>query len=129
MRSDLCLTPWAVSGKSSDWADDYYDSIFFLGNGRMGVRGYVSSEPSPRPIQKGIYVAGIFGEIKPGLTDFVNLPTPAYHKIFNNNQAATLASEIRRVLDLKTATLTRSYTVCAEAAPIRKRTHCCCCMS
>ncbi len=116
MRSDLCLTPWTVSGKSSDWTDDYYDSIFFIGNGRIGIRGYVSSEPSIRPIQKGIYVAGIFGEIKPGVTDFVNLPTPAYQKILINGQTVELASEIQRNLDLKSASLSMSYTVSAGSA-------------
>ena len=66
MRNDLILTPWTISARGTSWADDYFESIFFLGNGRLGIRGYLSAEPAERPIQKGVYAAGIFGEIKPG---------------------------------------------------------------
>lgn len=113
MRNDLHLKPWTISCKGSQWADDFYESIFFLGNGRMGIRGYISSEPDHRPIQKGVYLAGIFGEIKPGITDFVNLPTPVYEKIRIDGAEAALASDIQRVLNLKEATLTMRYTLCA----------------
>lgn len=109
MRNDLHLTPWRVSCQGAQWADDFYESIFFLGNGRMGVRGYVSSEPDRRPVQEGLYLAGIFGEIKPGITDFVNLPTPVYEKIRIDGREAELASGIERVLDMKQATLTMRY--------------------
>ena len=111
MRNDLCLSPWSVSCKGSGWVDEFYESIFFIGNGRLGIRGYVSSEPAHRPIQKGVYLAGIFGEIKPGITDFVNLPTPVYDKIDIDGVEAELASDIERVLDMKAATLTMRYTL------------------
>lgn len=111
MRNDLNLGPWTVSCKATGWTDDFYESIFFLGNGRLGIRGYASSDPTYRPIQKGIYLAGIFGEIKPGITDFVNLPTPVYERICIDGMKAELASQIERILDLKTATLTMRYTL------------------
>ena len=111
MRNDLQLTPWTVSCKGTGWTDDFCESIFFLGNGRLGIRGYVSSEPAHRPIQKGVYLAGIFGEIKPGITDFVNLPTPVCEKIEIDGAEAELASEIERILDMKNATLTMRYTL------------------
>lgn len=111
MRNDLCLRPWSVSCTGSGWAEDFYESIFFIGNGRLGIRGYVSCEPDSRPVQKGMYVAGIFGEIKPGITDFVNLPTPVRDRIYIDGVEAELASEIRRVLDLRTATLTMTYSL------------------
>ena len=111
MRNDLELTPWVISQKGPGWIDEFCESIFFIGNGRMGVRGYVSSEPAHRPIQKGVYLAGIFGEIKPGITDFVNLPTPVCEKIYIDGAEAELASEIERVLNMKEATLTMRYTL------------------
>ncbi len=111
MRNDLQLTPWVISKKGPDWVDEFCESIFFIGNGRMGIRGYVSSEPSHRPIQKGVYLAGIFGEIKPGITDFVNLPTPVYEKIYIDGAEAELASDIERVLNMREATLTIRYTL------------------
>ena len=106
MRNDSILTPWLISQKGSGWVDDFCESILFLGKGRLGIRGYASSEPAPRPIQKGVYVAGIFGEIKPGITDFVNFPTPVCEKIYIDGTQAQLASDIERVLNLREATLT-----------------------
>lgn len=111
MRNDLKLTAWTINGKSSGWINDFYDSIFFIGNGRMGLRGYISSEPSIHPIQKGLYIAGIFGEIKPGITDFVNLPTPAYQQILINGSIPELATEVERSLDMKSALLTMRYSL------------------
>ena len=111
MRNDLQLTPWIISQKGPGWVDEFCESIFFIGNGRMGIRGYVSSEPAHRPIQKGVYLAGIFGEIKPGITDFVNLPTPVCERIYIDGAEAELASEIERVLNTKEATLTMYYTL------------------
>ncbi len=109
MRNDLRLTSWTVSCQGEAWADNFYESIFFLGNGRMGIRGYVSVEPEDRPIQKGVYLAGIFGEIKPGITDFVNLPTPVWDRIEMDGAEAVLASPICRRLDMKQATLTMDF--------------------
>ena len=109
MRNDLELTPWVISQKGPGWVDEFCESIFFIGNGRMGIRGYASSEPAHRPIQKGVYLAGIFGEIKPGITDFVNLPTPVCERIYIDGVEAELASEIERVLNMKEATLTMRY--------------------
>lgn len=111
MRTDLQLTPWIISQKGSGWVDEFCESIFFLGNGRIGIRGYASTEPAPRPTQKGVYLAGIFGEIKPGITDLVNLPTPICEKIYIDGVEAELVSEIERVLNMKDATLTLHYTL------------------
>lgn len=83
MRTDLCLNGWNISGQRTNWADDFYESVFFLGNGRMGVRGYLPGEPTERPVQRGMYVAGIFGEIKPGITDIVHLPAPNFSAILH----------------------------------------------
>ena len=111
MRNDLQLAPWVISHEGPGWVGEFCESIFFTGNGRLGIRGYVSSEPARRPIQKGIYLAGIFGEIKPGITDFVNLPTPVYEKIYIDGAEVELASDIGRVLNMKEATLTMRYTL------------------
>lgn len=113
MRTDLKLTPWTISQTGAGWVDDFCESIFFLGNGRMGVRGYVSSEPQSRPIQKGVYTAGIFGEIKSGITDFVNLPTPVSEKLYIDNMEAELASDVERILNLREATVLMRF--CLQA--------------
>lgn len=114
MRTDLSLTPWRILGKTASWHDDFFESVFFLGNGRIGIRGYCPGEPDHRPIQKGIYLAGIFGEIKPGITDIVNLPTPVFDEISIDGRPAKLATEVAWVLDMHAATINARYTL--EAA-------------
>ena len=114
MQTDLQLSPWSVSGTGNGWDDDFFESIFFLGNGRMGIRGYLPMEPEDRPIQKGVYLAGIFGEIKPGITDFVNLPTPVYDSILLDGEAGTLSSPIERSLDMKAACFTARFSLTAK---------------
>lgn len=111
MRNDLQLTPWVISSRNPGWVDDFCESIFFIGNGRIGIRGYASSESVHRPSQKGVYLSGIFGEIKPGITDIVNLPTPVSEKIYIDAAEAVLASDIERVLNMKESTLTMYYTL------------------
>ena len=100
MRNDLVLEPLKITGESDLWEDDFSESIFFAGNGRMGVRGYLSLEDKERKTAKGLYMAGIFGEIKPGITDLVNLPTPVYDKLLINGTGAKLYSKIKREYDL-----------------------------
>lgn len=111
MRKDLILEPWHIKMRSNDWVDDYAETIFFLGNGRIGCRGYIPFEPENRPIQQGLFLAGTFGEIKPGITDFVNLPTPVFDRILINDKPGRLTSEIVRDLDLERSILTFEFTL------------------
>jgi len=111
MRKDLILEPWHIKQRSKDWVDDYAETIFFLGNGRMGCRGYVPFEPDTRPIQQGLFLAGTFGEIKPGITDFVNLPTPVFDQILIDDKPGRLTSEIVRDLDFEHSILTFEFTL------------------
>ena len=67
MRNDIVLSPWGIKHTSLTIADDFCESVFFSGNGRFGVRGYLPFEKGMRSIQKGLFMAGIFGEIKPGM--------------------------------------------------------------
>ncbi len=53
---------------------DFNESIFFLGNGYMGVRGYLCEDTTERNHLKGAYLAGVYDIIKDNLTDFVNTP-------------------------------------------------------
>lgn len=53
---------------------DFSESIFFQGNGYMGARGFSCEDQSHRPHQKGLYMAGVFDQLKPGITDMVNTP-------------------------------------------------------
>ena len=79
----------------------------------MGVRGYLPFEPDSRPTQQGLFLAGIFGEIKDGITDFVNLPSPVCETLLLNGTTAVLASPIHRTLDLKSASFYADFTLAA----------------
>ena len=113
MRNDLKLLPWEICSEAAGWNDEFLESVFFLGNGRMGVRGYLPFEPDSRPTQQGLFLAGIFGEIKDGITDFVNLPSPICETLLLNGVPAVLASSIHRTLDLKAASFHADFTLTA----------------
>ena len=113
MRNDLVLSPWRVEHCGSAPQDDFLESIFFLGNGRMGVRGYLPCGRDSLPVKTGLYLAGMFGEIKSGITDIVNLPTPCIRDFYLDGEKATVTPPIRRDLDLRSAVLTLSFRISA----------------
>ena len=53
---------------------DYTESIFSIGNGCLGMRGYVLQTPKARMDQHALFHAGFFEPVKPGITDMVQLP-------------------------------------------------------
>lgn len=111
MRDDLLLDGWQISGQSTGFDDAFFESVFFTGNGRMGARGTAAGDTALRPVQRGLFVAGMFDEIKPGITDIVNLPTPIWHALIIGGQQAVLCSKVAHTLDLATGVLTQHYTV------------------
>lgn len=79
------------------------------------MRGYIPLCMKKRPLERGLFLAGIFGEIKPGITDFVNLPTPVYETLCLDGEPVSRISDIERELDLETAVLTYRYKAhCGE---------------
>ncbi len=121
MRNDVILDGWKIRADSTVFADDFAESVFFTGNGRMGVRGYAAGEPETRPVQKGLFAAGMFAEIKPGLTDFVNLPTPVWHRLMVHGHTGILAGNLERELDLSCGLLTLQYTLRFGTQDVRVR--------
>lgn len=108
MRNDIKLSKWKIEADSENGTDDFLESVFFTGNGRMGARGSLSLSPNVPPYKTGLFVAGIFGEIKPGITDFINLPTPLYMKLKADGHTAAPAC-VHRTLDLHTGLFTGEY--------------------
>lgn len=108
MRNEVSLQDWTIRA-SGAMQDDFLESVFFTGNGRLGVRGYAAGDPRPRPVQQGMFLAGMFDEIKPGITDFIHLPTPVWHHIAANGETLTPAGPVLRALDLSCGTLTLQY--------------------
>lgn len=111
MRNDLNLFPWKICADADSWHDDFLESVFFLGNGRMGMRGYLPFEEAARPIQKGMYIAGIYGEIKAGITDLVHMSAPGFTCMQIDSAAAVRISKIHYELDLQRAILSARFSV------------------
>ena len=55
MREDIRLEDWRIWA-DGPFQDDFLESIFFCGGGRMGVRGYAAGDPRPRPVQQGLFL-------------------------------------------------------------------------
>ncbi len=68
----VSIDPWIIGRVSP--VDDFSEAVFFIGNGTLGVRGFGAWEGKRSPQAHGVFRAGLFSEIKPGITDMVQLP-------------------------------------------------------
>ena len=118
MREDIRLNGWQIEA-DGPLRDDFLESVFFCGSGRMGVRGYAAGDPRPRPVQQGMFVAGMFDEIKPGITDIIHLPTPVWHKLTVNGEACPPGGSAHRTLDLSAGLLRLTYPLNAPGGTLR----------
>ena len=119
MRTDVVIKGRSLSA-SGALCDRFLESVFFTGNGRMGLRGCALFRPEPRPLDAGLFVAGVFDKLSEhtNLTDFVALPSPKL-EISLGGEAARLCSEVERRLDLDTGELRLDYAVSAGGRAVR----------
>ena len=119
MRTDVVIKGRGLSA-SGALCDRFLESVFFTGNGRMGLRGCALFRPEARPLDAGLFVAGIFDKLSEhtNLTDFVALPSPKL-EISLGGEAAQLCSEVERRLDLNTGELRLDYAVSAGGRAVR----------
>lgn len=114
MRKDIALHDWLITAQG-DIDDAFFESVFFTGCGRMGARGYPAFRPRPRPVDTGLFIAGMFDEIKPGITDFVNLPTPIWHELYIDGMTPEIFGGMARSLDLSCGLVSFKYLLaCGE---------------
>ncbi len=92
---------------------DFYESIFSLGNGYMGVRGFLEEDCNRESYELCTYIAGVFDFFKPGITDMVNTPNFLKSSLAVNGIPFEVSAEevhdFKRVLNMKDGTLTRSF--------------------
>ena len=114
MRNDVKFSGWTLTA-SGPACDQFLESVFFTGSGRMGARGCAAFRPQERPLDAGLFVAGIFDRISGGspITDFAALPTPVWCRIELGGETAQFSSPVTRTLDLRTGELSLEYTVSA----------------
>ena len=129
MRQDIILKPWQIELTTNSTGDSFEESTFFTGNGRMGIRGYLPFWQEKRTFETGLFVAGIFGEIKPGITDFVNLPTPVWGNIECDGRPITLSSPVSSTLDMKTGVRSQSFLAKSGETTLNIEHHVFCSMS
>ena len=75
----VTVTPWVLS--LSGPADDFCQSVFAQGNGQMGARGFACDEEKQALYDHGVYWAGLFEYVKPGITDMIQVPDPFYTRV------------------------------------------------
>ena len=91
-----------------------YESLFSLGNGYMGARGFHPEEPK-EAYEAMVFIAGVFDYIKPGITDFVNTPNLFYIRLCIDgtfvNPFECKILEYTRELDMKTGVMHRRLII------------------
>ncbi|MCE5344062.1 MAG: hypothetical protein LLF96_10855, partial [Eubacteriales bacterium] len=96
------IDPWKIERISP--VDDFSETIFFVGNGTLGVRGFGAWAGKRSPQAHAVFRAGLFSQIKPGITDMVQLPDPL--------TLCPLGEEpqmVTQTLDLRTGVLTQNW--------------------
>lgn len=96
------ITPWSIALEGD--VSDFSESVFALGNGRLGARGFSLQTPKRRACEHAIFRAGLFEPIRPGVTDMVQLPDVLGLRI-----AGETPREVSQVLDLRSGVLTHRW--------------------
>lgn len=107
------LNNWIIKQKTYEPdRESYYESIFSLGNGYMGVRGFAEEQQGRKSYELYTFIAGIFDYFKPGITDMVNTPNFLYTRLIINSELFEYKNnniaEYERSLNLKDGTLTKT---------------------
>ena len=112
MRNDIKLDGWTLTTSGVE-CDQFLESVFFTGSGRMGSRGCMAFRREERALDAGLFVSGIFDRISGGspITDFVALPSPLWCDLELDDRDAEVCSPVTRTLDLRTGELRFEYTV------------------
>lgn len=104
---------WCIEQKEyKEEKESFYESIFSLGNGYMGVRGFHEESYKSEAHERCIFIAGLFDYIEKGITDMVNTPNYYYSVVtindekFDFNQRKILEYNSR--LDMENGLLIRS---------------------
>ncbi len=84
--------------------DDFCESVFFTGNGRIGVRGFGAWARKASAQEHAIFRAGLFAELREGITDMVQLPDA-----LTLCPVGEMPETAEQSLDLRTGVLTHEW--------------------
>ncbi|MEG1676085.1 MAG: glycosyl hydrolase family 65 protein [Clostridia bacterium] len=96
------IGPWEITCEGA--ITDFTESVFFLGNGELGVRGFSLQEPKAVPSAHAMFKAGLFERVKPGITDMVQLPDVLGLRMEGAEQTKAL-----QTLDMRHGILTQCW--------------------
>ena len=118
------ILPWVIEtedcGKESR---EFRESIFSLGNGYMGTRGYRPEQPGVHSAWRSTFISGFFEYIRPGITDMVNQPDFSATEIRISGRPVTELgiSECVQRLHMDSGLVEWEYTAEADGAAVRVR--------
>lgn len=96
------IEPWRISLDGP--VSDYSESLFAVGNGHLGMRGFSLQTPKRRPYDHAVFRAGFFEPIRPGVTDLVQLPDAMGLRVTGEEPG-----QVSQELDLRTGVFTQRW--------------------
>lgn len=100
--SNVTIKPWQITHLSP--VNDYCQTIFSVGNGRLGIRGFGAWSSKTSLQDHAVFRAGLFSSIKSGITDMVQLPD-----VFTLIPVGELPTAVNQTLDMQTGVVTHSW--------------------
>ena len=94
---------------------DYTESIFSIGNGYLGMRGFDLQTPKAGKDQHALFKAGFFEPVKPGITDMVQLPD-----VLGLTVEGYAPASFHQSLDLRRGVFTQSWAERALSVSVRR---------
>ncbi len=112
-ENSTCSENWCVEqNQYLPEKEFFYESIFSLGNGYMGVRGFHEEQLDKAHHEVCTYIAGVFDYIKPGITDMVNTPNYWFSKVKINKRIVDFKNgkieTYKRTLNIQKGLLART---------------------
>ena len=98
----IAIHPWVI--ETDGPIADFTESVFAIGNGWLGARGFSTQHPKRRPQDHALFRAGFFEPVKPGVTDMVQLPDALGLRVRGYAPA-----EVRQSLDMRRGVLTHAW--------------------
>ncbi len=96
------IKPWTIEREGP--VSEETESIFSVGNGVMGIRGFSLQTPKYRPHDHATFHAGLYEEIRPGITDLVQLPD-----VFGIRIDGVEEGHVHHILNLQTGVYTQKW--------------------
>lgn len=100
--ADVRIKPWHISLDGP--VSEYSESLFAVGNGCLGMRGFSLQTPKRRPYDHAVFRAGFFEPIRPGVTDMVQLPDALGLRVVGEEP-----EQVSQELDLRTGVFTQRW--------------------